>query len=310
MIEDEMPMRRPWEVMPFNFGYLRATEDDWFERNKLDVLLALVKGSDDLRMMRYTAVSMLSEVSDPSKFLDDESSRGADGLDQLMLLKWLRFWATFIGLLSATQVRTIEAMSGYGKREEVVTHFHKQIGRRHEVISTELAAAQTREWAEMKLVVGFFGGTFSPPTTAHLHCATYWSQWCDRLVIGVDSDEFELARKGRNRYPFVDKYSVWQDFGEVVSAVVEVPGDIYQDGKYDEDRVAEYYRNLGIGVVFFGQKEPGYLGRVRQIKKAGAIPFASDPFWLDGGRRVSSTMIMENVGRDYFMQVLGGRWER
>ncbi len=48
------------------------------------------------------------------------------------------------------------------------------------------------------------------------------------------------------------------------------------DGKYNDGNIIDFYKTLGVGVVFFHPADPGREDRLRQIRAAGAIPFLDD----------------------------------
>ena len=289
--DDGFEIRRPVENFSFPFEY-RLDPDCWFERNKIASLRALLMSSDDLRFNRQIAVGMLSEAWDRQRFMRDEKSSGADDVDRLYLITWLQHWSTFLGFLSATDLRTIKYLSENGQRRMVTSHFSRLVREEYPVIPFDKVAEETRGLAESGKLVGMFHGSFDPPTFMHLSLANYYHQLCDTLVIGIDGDGLIRVSKAREpRYPFEKRYSVWSSFPNVVDQLVEVPTDIYVKGRYRRERISGFYKELGVGIVFFDSTEPGRRSRIKEIRGAGAIPYDLNIYQI--GQYFSSTQLME-----------------
>lgn len=289
-IEGKFPVRRRVKIFQ---EPVSENADSWFEKNKYATLKAMTVLSDDLRLNRYMAVQMLSEAW-TGEFL--ESSGGADSLDQLMQIVWIQHWSSILGLLSEPDIKSIRTLSESGQRETVLKNFMSRTRETTPVKKNKDIARITCELANQGRIIGIFHGAFAPPNFIHLILAQYYHQFCDYLVVGLDSDDLVNARKGagRARYPFQKKFDVLSSFPHVIDNVVEVPAAIYRDGRYVDEEIVKFYRSLCVNMVFFNGSEPHRDWRIRQITDAGAQPF-DHPVFGDGdnNRVFSSSQLME-----------------
>lgn len=253
--------------------------DSWFEKNKFAALNLIILASDDLRMHRTLAAQQLSEAwSD--EFLINEGSRGADSVDQLMHIIWLQHWSTLLGLLSSVDLDTIRYLSERGERQEVLRYFNSLNTKRYQVVPNHILSEVTREVSKEKRVIGMFHGSFDPPHWVHLSIANYYRQFCDLLIVGVDSDDLLRLRKGEGhpRFEFQRRYDILSSFPNAIDLVAQVPTEIIRNRQYDSQEIVKFYQSFGVGIVFFDGNEPHRDWRIEQITKAGAQPFDISPY--------------------------------
>ena len=67
------------------------------------------------------------------------------------------------------------------------------------VVTLEQAAAEAERWRAQGLKVGFTNGCFDILHRGHVAYLTQARAWCDRLIVGVNSDESVKALKGEGR---------------------------------------------------------------------------------------------------------------
>jgi len=67
------------------------------------------------------------------------------------------------------------------------------------VVTLEQAAAEAERWRAQGLKVGFTNGCFDILHRGHVAYLTQARSWCDRLVVGVNSDSSVKALKGEGR---------------------------------------------------------------------------------------------------------------
>jgi D-beta-D-heptose 7-phosphate kinase/D-beta-D-heptose 1-phosphate adenosyltransferase len=67
------------------------------------------------------------------------------------------------------------------------------------VVTLEQAAAEAERWRAQGLKVGFTNGCFDVLHRGHVAYLTQARSWCDRLVVGVNSDSSVRALKGEGR---------------------------------------------------------------------------------------------------------------
>jgi D-beta-D-heptose 7-phosphate kinase/D-beta-D-heptose 1-phosphate adenosyltransferase len=67
------------------------------------------------------------------------------------------------------------------------------------VVTLEQAAAEAERWRAQGLKVGFTNGCFDILHRGHVAYLTQARAWCDRLVVGVNSDSSVRALKGEGR---------------------------------------------------------------------------------------------------------------
>jgi D-beta-D-heptose 7-phosphate kinase/D-beta-D-heptose 1-phosphate adenosyltransferase len=67
------------------------------------------------------------------------------------------------------------------------------------VVTLEQAAAEAERWRAQGLRVGFTNGCFDILHRGHVAYLTQARAWCDRLVVGINSDSSVRALKGEGR---------------------------------------------------------------------------------------------------------------
>ena len=67
------------------------------------------------------------------------------------------------------------------------------------VVTLEQAAAEAERWRAQGLRVGFTNGCFDILHRGHITYLTQARAWCDRLIVGLNSDESVKALKGEGR---------------------------------------------------------------------------------------------------------------
>ena len=300
-VPEQLTLRRPVENFPFELESL-IRPGSWFERNRLAALQAMIQSSDDLRFNRRM-VGMLSEAWDEDKFIADEGTSGADDLDRLLHIAWLQRWSTFIGLLTATDCRTIRFLSENGHRDDVTGHFSSLVKQEYPIIPNQELAQRTTALAAQGELIGAFSGSFDPFTFVHLSAALYYSQFCDKLVFLLDGDNLIKARKRSEgaRYRYQRRHNIIANFTNVADFIAQVPDEIFAEGDYVDQVVSDFYRSLGIGIVFFNEQEPMKERREAQIRAAGALPYSDSLFAK--GKIYSSTYLMELIKKGKVLHI-------
>jgi hypothetical protein len=251
---------------------------------------------------------MLSEAWHPSMFTDEYRHMGADDADRLYLINWLQHWATHIGLLSASEIRSIRGLSEQGNRDAVMRRYGDQMHKRYAIGSNDTISGLVEPLAKSGKRIGIFHGTFAPPTWIHLSLAQYYRQMCDFLLVGIDGDALTDSRKAHlsSEYPFRMRHAIWSGFPHIADGIIEIPETFFDGKQYDEHAITDFYRQFGIGIVFFNKRESGRAQRIRQIRAAGAIPFDHDLYM---SKVYSSTQLraLKESNASWFTSLLGTR---
>jgi len=144
--------------------------------------------------------------------------------------------------------------------------------------------------------IGIFMGSFDPPTAIHLGLIKFYRQFCDFLIVGVDSEKYIKIIKGNKRnaerqsYPLRERTAILYSLGLNIDAILTLPFNepISSEG----NEVINLLKLLHIKIVFLTAKDGLDIlsKRTSQIQSAGCIPFVFDPY--NGGINFGSTELI------------------
>lgn len=280
--------------------------NSWFQQNYQQILSQFLNSSDDLRLSKLLLVSMLGEAWDRDKFFAENRDLNIDDFDRLQLITFLQGWSTTIGLLSYEEVTKIRDLGEAGIKDEAMKYFSELFRKKYEVSSLEEVSKKTKLVKKNNGLVGVFLGSFDPPTWVHLFCANFYHQYCDFLIIGVDSNQLVRNRKGEGhpRYEFNNRSAVWSSFNNIVDSVIEFPNFYSSDKGYIKEEITNFYQKLSTDIVFFNGTDPDRENRIKVIRDANALPFEFTPFAKNIPFHSTDLMRFKDVN-PYFVSGLG-----
>jgi len=147
-------------------------------------------------------------------------------------------------------------------------------------ISLDTVATKVRRFKELYpgKKVGIFQGSFDPAHIVHImNIATYY-QYCDLLIVAIDSDGFIARTKGslrdpsRTAYSAIDRANYLADMSLTDHIVVSPHVEPSL-----EDFVNLYYQ-LGVDYVFMSSNDENLAARHKTASEAGATVFY-DPLY-------------------------------
>lgn len=252
-------MRIPEMIRPaMVFDSPVREEDDWlprwFENHYLGVF-HLLSSQEDLRSVRTLAITMLTEAWDFRIFREENPE--ADELDRAYLICWLQYLTSRTGLLTYDEIKQIQESEGES--------FPPLYLEDKPLLGFKEVAEKTRRWQREKEIIGFFHGSFDPPTLAHLDDIFFATQCCHHLLIGFDSDKLLRLRKGldRPRYPLGLRRQILENFWMVDLTVVMRPN------KVDGVLFKEDYQALNINRIFTVPEDPSLEDKKKRIESLG-----------------------------------------
>lgn len=129
------------------------------------------------------------------------------------------------------------------------------------------------------MIIGYTNGYFDLFHVGHLNLLQRASKLCDRLIVGVISDEECVKRKGKRPIiPFEQRLRIVDNIYRVGLAVPV----------YDDDKFAEW-KKYRFNVLFVGsdhQEEMVWKGKNESITRVVYLPYTKE---------ISSTLIKERI---------------
>lgn len=200
-------------------------------------------------------------------------------------------------LASIAELQQILTYGGFVLGDEV-RHLHN--GRPIEQRKPEnkyMTWGEVLDFANQDGVTGLIHGAFNPPHAGHSHLARTVYPYCNRLLVGFDSNEAIRVRKGagRPRFPQL-AWRMWEMASlPTVDGVFLIP----LAGKNSPEDYAEIYNDLRIRALGCDYDNPFRHQYEMRMAKVGGIVIAKN---REPG--LSSTTLMKYVNESISIQLL------
>ena len=126
---------------------------------------------------------------------------------------------------------------------------------------------------------GITFGTFDVFHYGHLRILERTRELCDRLVVGVSSDELNFSKKGRN------PYYPWEERARIVGALKCVDAVFKEESL---EKKADYVREWGADVVVMGDDWAGKFDWVAEATGCRVVYLPRTP-------AISTTALIEKI---------------